>query len=115
MMAKMIRSLAVAAGTISMLVSFGGTAQAAGTAATSERAARVVCNAPGTGDTTVWGKCWNNGNATGEARLVYWCANAFGGGSKQESTGWKKVAPGKTVKFVGECTFKARNPAFHIR
>ncbi|GII96740.1 hypothetical protein [Sinosporangium siamense] len=114
-MSKVLRPLAVVAGTISMVAVFGGgVAQAAGSAA-ELRGPRVVCNNPGTGNTTVWGKCWNNGNRTGKARLVYWCKNMIGNGSKQHSTGWKKVAPGKTVKFVGECTFKARNPAFHIR
>ncbi|GGQ35429.1 hypothetical protein [Streptosporangium pseudovulgare] len=47
--------------------------------------------APGTGNTTVWGRCWNNGNRTGEARLVYWSENALNNGSRQHSTGWKKI------------------------
>jgi hypothetical protein len=112
---KVTRSLAIAAGTVSVLMTIGGgMAQAAVSTASTQTAARVVCNAPGTGNTTVWGKCWNNGNKTGKARLVYWCKNMIGNGSKQHSTGWKSVKPGKTVKFVGECTFKARNPAFHI-
>ncbi|MEU9832276.1 hypothetical protein AB0D67_12150 [Streptosporangium sp. NPDC048047] len=113
-MTKKIRSLAVAAGVISVLVPLGGTAQAAETGASTARAAKVSCNSPGTGNTTVWGKCKNKGNKTGKARLVYWCVNAIGNGSKQYHTGWKSIKPGKTVKFVGECTFKARNPYFQI-
>lgn len=115
-MSKVMRSLAVAAGTISMAVSLGGgVAHAADASAFTAKAAKVRCNAPGTGNTTVWGKCWNNGNKTGQARLVYWCKNLTGNGSQQKTTGWKKIKPGKTVKFVGECTFKARNPDFHVR
>ncbi|MGW7483461.1 hypothetical protein ACWGH8_33280 [Nonomuraea muscovyensis] len=106
------RSPALAAGTVSVLISLGGgVAEAADTA----RVARVSCNAPGAGDTTVWGKCWNNDNRTGEARLVYWCKNALNNGARQHSAGWKKIKPGKTVEFVGECTSKARDPAFHVR
>ncbi len=113
-MNKVTRSLVVAAGVIAVLAPFGGVAQAADASASTVRAAKVVCNAPGTGKTTVWGKCQNKGNATGKARLVYWCVNLIGNGSKQYKTGWKNIAPGKTVKFVGECTFKARNPYFQI-
>jgi hypothetical protein len=109
-----MRSMALTAGTISVVLSLGGGIAHAASASTA-MGAEVRCNAPGTGNTTVWGKCWNNGNKTGQARLVYWCKNMIGNGSKQESTGWKKIKPGKTVKFVGECTFKARNPAFHTR
>ncbi|MEU0565444.1 hypothetical protein ABZ297_08650 [Nonomuraea sp. NPDC005983] len=115
-MNKITRSLAIGVGAISVLVSIGGgVAQAATSSASTERGARVSCNAPGTGNTTVWGKCWNNGNRTGQARLVFWCKNMIGNGSQQKSTGWKDIKPGKTVKFVGECTFKARNPDFQIR
>ncbi|WP_326635421.1 hypothetical protein OG884_21170 [Streptosporangium sp. NBC_01755] len=113
-MIKVIGSLAVVADAFAVLVPFGGVAQAAETGASTIMAAKVTCNAPGTGNTTVWGKCKNRGNATGKARLMYWCVNAIGNGSKLYNTGWKKVAPGKTVKFVGECTFKARNPYFQI-
>ncbi|MGN9843951.1 hypothetical protein ACTMTI_38070 [Nonomuraea sp. H19] len=113
---RMMRSLAIGVGAISVLVSIGGgVAQAAASSAFTESGAVVRCNAPGTGNTTVWGKCWNNGNKTGQARLVYWCKNMMGNGSRQQSTGWKNIKPGKTVKFVGECTFKARNPDFHVR
>ncbi|GAA4231476.1 hypothetical protein FHR32_003483 [Streptosporangium album] len=113
-MTKVIRSLAVAAGAFAVLVPFGGAAQAAEASASTSRAAKVVCNAPGTGNTTVWGKCKNKGTTTGKARLVYWCVNGIGNGSKQYNTGWKNIAPGKTVKFVGECTFKARNPYIQV-
>ncbi|MFC7586614.1 hypothetical protein ACFQYP_24890 [Nonomuraea antimicrobica] len=100
-----------------MLMSFGsGVAGAATASASAGSAAGVLCNAPGTGNTTVWGKCWRGGTTkTSQARLVYWCVNAFGGGSKQYSTKWKTIPAGKTVKFVGECTFKARNPYFQKR
>lgn len=115
-MTKVKRSLAVGVGVISVLVSIGGgVAQAAASSTLTASGARVVCNTPGTGNTTVWGKCWNNGTRTGKARLVFWCKNMIGNGSKQKSTGWKSIKPGKTVKFVGECTFKARNPDFQIR
>ncbi|WP_431921894.1 hypothetical protein [Nonomuraea jabiensis] len=115
-MTKVKRSLAVGVGVISVLVSIGGgVAQAAASSTSTASGARVVCNTPGTGNTTVWGKCRNNGNRTGKARLVFWCKNMIGNGSQQKSTGWKSIRPGKTVKFVGECTFKARNPDFQIR
>ncbi|MFG1682749.1 hypothetical protein ACGFNP_21460 [Nonomuraea sp. NPDC049269] len=48
-----------------------------------------------------------HGNKTGQARLACWCKNLIGNGSQQKS--WMNVKPGKTVRFVGECTFKARN------
>ncbi|WP_436762571.1 hypothetical protein [Streptosporangium sp. V21-05] len=111
-MNKVIRSLTVTAGAVAALMSFGAAAQASAGTSTI-MAAKVSCNAPGTGNTTVWGNCKNTGTTAGKASLVYWCVNAIGGGSKQYST-TKSVPAGKTVKFVGECTFKARNPYFKI-